>query len=161
MVTHSEALHTVGLAQALLDLVLQVTALGLTAWVVLQVLHVSDRHLNDLGLLNSASALLQVGRWDEAAEVGQAVVHPVPASLFNDPVRHWILGNVDVVLRGQIVFSWSYRLSLENTIEVVPLSQMKNNKFKCASIYKGGCQKQLSGFFPLRDFWQNNFPLRG
>ena len=135
MVTHSEALHTVGLAQALLDLALQVAALRLAARVVLQVLHVSDRHLNDLGLFNSASALLQVGRWDEAAEVGQAVVHPVPASLFNDPVRHWILGNVDVVLRGQIVFSWSYRLSLENTIEVVPLSQMKNYKFKCASIY--------------------------
>ena len=128
MVTHSEALHTVGLAQALLNLALQVAALGLTAWVVLQVLHVSDYHLDDLGLLNSASALLQVGRWDEAAEVGQAVVHPVPASLFNDSVRRWILGNVGVVVRGQIVFSWSYRLSLENTIEVVPLSQTPNEE---------------------------------
>ena len=59
---------------------------------VLQVLHVPDGHLDDLRLLDSASTLLQVGGGDEATEVCQAVVHPVSASLLNDPVRHWVLG---------------------------------------------------------------------
>ena len=111
MVAHPEAFHTVGFAQTLLDLVLQVTTLWLAARVVLQVLHVSDGHLDDLCLLNSASTLLQVGRGDEAAEVCQAIVHPVPTSLLNDPVRHWVLG---VEMVSERYFSGCSTLSTQN-----------------------------------------------
>ena len=35
-----------------------------------------DRHLDDLRLLNAATAFFEVGGGDEAAQVRQAVVHP-------------------------------------------------------------------------------------
>lgn len=59
--------------------------------VVLQVLHVLDGHLNDLGLLNAAAAFLHVvGRY-EPREIRQTVVHAVSPPLLYDPVRHGVL----------------------------------------------------------------------
>ena len=49
-------------------------------------LHVLDRHLDDLCLLDAAPALLEVAGGDQAAQVCQAVVHPVTPPLLDDPV---------------------------------------------------------------------------
>lgn len=49
-------------------------------------LHVADRHLDDLRLFDSTSALLQVLGWYESAEVGQTVVHAVSSTFLDDPV---------------------------------------------------------------------------
>ena len=80
------------LVQPRLDLALQLTALGLGAGVALEVADVLDRHLYDLRLLDAAPALPQVAGGDQAAQVGQAVVHPVPPPLLDDPVRQRVLG---------------------------------------------------------------------
>lgn len=50
---------------------------------LLEVLHVFYCHLDDLGLLDPASALLEVFRGDEAGQVGKTVVHSVSAPLFD------------------------------------------------------------------------------
>ena len=55
------------------------------------VLHVLDGVLDDLGLLDAAAALLEVGGRDEPGEVGQAVVHAVAAALLDHPVGHRVL----------------------------------------------------------------------
>lgn len=57
----------------------------------LQVFHVFDSHLNDLGLFNAATAFLQVRGGDESGQVGQTIVHPIPTTFLDDPVRHGIL----------------------------------------------------------------------
>lgn len=49
-------------------------------------LHVTDRHLDDLRLFDSAPALLQVFRRDESAEVGQAIVHAISSPLLDNPM---------------------------------------------------------------------------
>lgn len=49
-------------------------------------LHVADRHLDDLRLFDSTSALLQVLRRYEPAKIGQAVVHAISPALLDDPV---------------------------------------------------------------------------
>lgn len=54
-------------------------------------LHVTNGHLDYLGLLDPAPALLQIIRWNQSAEVGQAVVHAISPALLYDPVRHRIL----------------------------------------------------------------------
>ena len=57
----------------------------------LEMLHVANGHLDDLGLLHSSSTLLQVlGRY-EPTQIGQAVVHTIPPPFLDDPVRHRIL----------------------------------------------------------------------
>lgn len=57
----------------------------------LEMLHVANGHLDDLGLLHSSSTFLQVlGRY-EPAQIGQAVVHTVSSAFLDDPVRHRIL----------------------------------------------------------------------
>ena len=45
-----------------------------------------DGHLNDLCLLNPAPAFLEVRGGNEAAQVGKAIIHPIPASLFDNSV---------------------------------------------------------------------------
>lgn len=51
----------------------------------------ANGHLDDLRLLDPASAFLQVlGRY-EPTEIGQAIVHAVSSSLLDDPMRHRIL----------------------------------------------------------------------
>lgn len=52
----------------------------------LKMLHVTDRHFDDLRLFDSAPTLLQVFRRYESAEVGQAVVHTISSALLDDPV---------------------------------------------------------------------------
>lgn len=54
-------------------------------------LHVTDRHFDYLRLLDSASALFQVFRRYEPAEISQAVIHAISPALLDDPVRHRIL----------------------------------------------------------------------
>lgn len=49
-------------------------------------LHVTNGHLDDLGLLDSAPAFLQVLGGDESAEIRQAVVHTISPALLYDPV---------------------------------------------------------------------------
>lgn len=49
-------------------------------------LHVADRHLDDLRLFDSAPTLLQVIRRYESAEIGQAVVHTISSPLLDDSV---------------------------------------------------------------------------
>lgn len=63
----------------------------------LQLLDVLRGHLDDLSLLDAALALLEVCDRDELPQVGQAVVHAVPPPLLNDPVRHLILEQKDIV----------------------------------------------------------------
>ena len=57
----------------------------------MQVFDVFDCVLNDLRLLDPAPALLVVQLWDQLAEVGQAVVHPIPTPFLDDPVGFGIL----------------------------------------------------------------------
>ena len=74
------------LVESRLDLTLELTALDLGAGVALEVADVLDRHLDDLRLLDAAPALLEVAGGDQAAQVCQAVVHPVTPPLLGDPV---------------------------------------------------------------------------
>ena len=84
VVTHSEGLHTAGLAQAGLDLLCQLAAVLLGAGMVLEMFDVFYRHLDDLSLLNPAAAFLQIRGGDESAKVCQTVVHTVsPPLLYN------------------------------------------------------------------------------
>lgn len=52
----------------------------------LKMLHVADRHLDDLRLFDSAPTLLQVFRRYKSAEIGQAIVHAISSALLNDPM---------------------------------------------------------------------------
>lgn len=52
-----------------------------------QVLHVLDGHLYDLCLLYSSASLLHVSLRNQFAQVGQTIVHPISATLLDDPVR--------------------------------------------------------------------------
>lgn len=49
-------------------------------------LHVTDRHLDDLRFLDSASALLQILDWYKSTEISQTVVHTISPALLDDPV---------------------------------------------------------------------------
>jgi len=57
----------------------------------LKMLHMADRHLDDLRFLDPTSTLLQVLRWYEPAQVGQTVVHAISSTFLDDSMRHWIL----------------------------------------------------------------------
>jgi len=52
----------------------------------LKMLHVADRHLNDLRLFDSAPTFLQVFRRYKSAEIGQAIVHTISSALLDYPV---------------------------------------------------------------------------
>ena len=51
-----------------------------------------DGHLDNLRLLDAAPALPEVAGGDQAAKVGQTVVHPVPPPLLDYSVRQRVLG---------------------------------------------------------------------
>ena len=91
VVAHPEGLHAAGLAQPRLDLLGQLAAVLLSAGMMLEMLDVFDRHLDDLRLLDPPATFLEVRRRDESAQVGQAVVHPVSPSLLYYSVRHRVL----------------------------------------------------------------------
>ena len=50
-----------------------------------------DGHLDDLRLLDAAPTLLEVAGGDQATQVRQTVVHPVPPPLLYDPVGERVL----------------------------------------------------------------------
>jgi hypothetical protein len=54
-------------------------------------LHMADRHLDDLRFFDPTSTLLQVFRWYKPAQIGQTVVHAISSTFLDDPMRHWIL----------------------------------------------------------------------
>ena len=56
-----------------------------------QVLQPLDGHLDDLGLFHTPPALLHVMGRDQLAQVRQTVVHAVPSTLLDDPVRRGVL----------------------------------------------------------------------
>ena len=60
VVADPEGLHTAGLAEAGLDLLCQLAAVLFSAGMVLEMLDVFYRHLDDLRLLNPAATFLQV-----------------------------------------------------------------------------------------------------
>lgn len=57
----------------------------------LQVFHMTYRHLDDLGFLDSAATLLQVFRGYQSAQIGKTIVHAISSALLDDPMRHRIL----------------------------------------------------------------------
>ena len=57
---------------------------------------VLDGHLDDLRLFDAAAALLDVGGRNESGQVGQAAVHPVPATFFDQTMRCQLLGNKEI-----------------------------------------------------------------
>jgi len=54
-------------------------------------LHMADRHLDDLRFFDPTSTLLQVLRRYEPTQVGQTIVHAISSTLLDDPMRHRIL----------------------------------------------------------------------
>ena len=91
VVSHSERFNAVWLGQASFYLLGHLTPFWLVTWVILEMLHVLDSHLYYFCFLDPAPPLLEV-RWGyEAAEICQAVVHPVPPPLLYDSVRERVL----------------------------------------------------------------------
>ena len=63
---------------------------------------VLNSHLDYFRFLNAPTTFLQIGRRQQARQVGQAIIHPVSPALLNDPVRHWILiTEIIVIFRSQ------------------------------------------------------------
>lgn len=62
----------------------------------LEMLQVLDGHLDDFRLLDPTSALLHAGRREETGQICEAVVHPVPSSLLDDPVGLGVAGGFAV-----------------------------------------------------------------
>lgn len=76
-------LHAVHVTAAVLTLLLEALAL--------QVLQVTDGHLNDFGLLDAATPLALILWRYEAGQISQAGVHAIATPLLNDAMRQWIL----------------------------------------------------------------------
>lgn len=74
----------------------------------LQVFHMTNRHLDDLGLLHSAAALFQIFRGNQPAEIGETIVHAISSSFLYDPVRRRILPG-DLLLRVNFIVLGSRR----------------------------------------------------
>lgn len=63
-----------------------VEPIKLTLPKALKMLHVADRHLDDLCLFDSASTLLQIFCRYESTEISQTIVHAISSTLLNDPM---------------------------------------------------------------------------
>lgn len=89
-VLHVDVVEELGRLLHAVHVAATVVALLLLA-LALQVLQVPDGHLDDLGLLDAATALALVLRRDESGQVRKAGVHAVAAPFLDDAVGEWIL----------------------------------------------------------------------